>query len=156
MSSSRHSSIHHTGMTKEIQEKITASEVAIAAAIKSREIDITEIENRFEAVSLADPGQDNVEVMERDGALKQIEKERKALSESRELLAALLAETENRSGISITNIRMSDGGKVNAGLINTEGKYVNAHVHIDNVEATKGGKGIVGIVEGVSLDNFWS
>lgn len=155
MSSSRHSSIHHTDMTKEIQDKITTSEVAIAAAIKSREIDITEIENRFEAVSLADPGQDNVEVMERDGALKQIEEERKALNESRELLEALLAETKDRSGISITNIRMSHDGKVNAGLINTKGKYVNARINIDNVEATTGGKGIVGIAEGVSLDNFW-
>lgn len=142
-------------MTKEIREKVTKSEVEIVAAIKSSDIQMTEVENRFKEVSLADPGQEGDQATEKTGALAQIKEEQKALRESRELLKALLAKTKDRSGVSVTNIRMSGEGKVVAGVINTGGKYADAQVVIDNVEANSGGQGITGIVEGLSLNDFF-
>lgn len=142
-------------MTTEIREKVTKSEVEIVAAIKSSDIQIMEVENSLKQVSLADPGQEGDEATEKTGALKQIKEEQKALSESRELLEALLAKTKDRSGISVTNIRMSDQGKVLAGVINTGGKYTDAHVVIDNVEANSGGQAITGIVEGLTYSDFF-
>jgi hypothetical protein len=50
---------------------------------------------------------------------------------------------------------MSESDRVLSGLINTQGKYANSTITTNNVEATTGGKGIAGIVEGVNLDNFF-
>lgn len=47
---------------------------------------------------------------------------------------------------------MSESGQALSGLITTQSKYANSTVTIDSVEATMGGKGIAGIVEGVNLD----
>lgn len=138
-------------MTRDIQRKITTLEFEIAAAIRTRDIQITEVEHRLKDVSLVDPGQEGDEQV---GALEQIGEEQKALRESRELLEALLAKDKDR-GISVKNIRISDNGKLATGLINTGGKYVDARVSIDDVEAKSGGKGIAGIVDGVSLDDFF-
>ena len=74
---------------------------------------------------------------------------------SYKVLEGLLTKTQERTGISITNVRMRGGGQVLSGLINTQGKYTNSNVAIDNIEATSSGKGIAGIVEGVNLDDFF-
>ena len=42
------------------------------------------------------------------------------------------------------------------GLVNTQGKYADADVVIDNVKATDKGQGVVGIVEGLDLSNFFN
>lgn len=139
-------------MTTEIRKKMTKSEFEIAAAIRSVDIQIMEVEKRFKDVSFADPGREGDEALEKTGALEQIEEERKALKESRQLLEALIAKTKDQSGPNITNIRVSDKGEVLAGV---NSKYADARVVIDNVEATSGGKGIVGIHEGVSLNDFF-
>lgn len=49
---------------------------------------------------------------------------------------------------------MSNGGHVVSGLVNTQGKYADCSVFIDNVEATSGDEGIAGIFERVNLDDF--
>lgn len=151
----RNSSIRQSDVTTEIRKQLTKSEIELAAAIKSRDIQITEVEKRLEDVSLADPSQQGDEASEKAGAVQQIEEEEKALRESRELLQVLLAKSKDQSGISVTNIRMSDKGQVVAGLVNAKGKHANARVVIDNVEVTSGGKAIIGIAEDLSLDNFF-
>ena len=143
-------------MTQGIQEKMTTSKVEIAEAIKCGDIRITEAENRFKDVSHADPGRDSGEASEKARALDQIEEELKALRESRELLVALLANIEDRCGISITNIRVVGKGEILAGVNHAGGKRVDAHVVIDNVESTSGGKGNVGVFEGKSFDDFFT
>ena len=50
---------------------------------------------------------------------------------------------------------MSKGGQVVAGLVNTEGKYTDARINIDNVTATTGGRGMAGVVEGLDLKDFF-
>lgn len=150
-------------MTQGIQQKMTPLEVEIAEAIKkiaeaikSGDIKITEAENRFKDLSLADPGLEGGEALEKAEALDQIEQELKALRESRELLVALIAKTKDRCGTSNTNIRVSDNGEILVGVNDAGGKYADARVVINNVEATSGGKCIVGIVEGTSFDDFFN
>lgn len=143
-------------MTQGIQEKMTTSKIEIAEAIKCGDIRITEAENRFKDVSHADPGRDGGEASEKARALDQIEAELKALRESRELLVALLANIEDRCGISITNIRVGGKGEILAGVNHAGGKCADPHVVIDNVESTSGGEGIVGVFEGKSFDDFFT
>lgn len=139
-------------MTQGIQKKMTTSKVEIAEAIKCGDIRITKAENRFKDLSHADPGRDGGEASEKARALDQIEEELKALRESRE---ALLAKIKDQCGISVTNIRVGGKGEILAGVNHAGGKCADAHVIIDNVEATSGGKGIVGVFEGKSFDDFF-
>lgn len=143
-------------MTAGIREEITKSEIGLAVAIKSTDTQITEVEKRLEAVSLRDPDQESDEASEKARAVQQIEEEKKALRESRELLKVLLAKTEEKSRVSVKKVDMSDGGKVLAGLVNTQGKYADAHVVIEDVKATNKGQGVLGIVEGLNLNNFFN
>jgi hypothetical protein len=59
-----------------------------------------------------------------------------------------LIKTEHRTGVKVTNITVGDTDKDLAGLINTQGKYTTVDVMIDNIKASKGGKVIVGVVDG--------
>lgn len=157
----RHSSIRLTGMTTEIRQQITTTELQIAAAIKVSEGQLTEVEKMLTDVSLKVAGSgggggEAAATDDKSEALKQIAEERKGLSESRKILEALLAKTKDISGISVTNIKMSDDGQILAGLVNTGGKYVDARVTIDNVTATSGGQGVAGIVDGLDLNAFFN
>lgn len=153
----RFSSIRQNGITTEIQKQITTSEVQIATAIKSSQGQMTEVEKRFREVSLKNDagGQESGVARDKSDALQQIEEERKGLSEAREVLEALLAKTKDRSEIRVTNISMSEGGRVVAGLVNAGGKYTDARINVDNVTATSQGQGIAGIVEGLDLKDFF-
>jgi hypothetical protein len=131
-------------------------ETEIAGAIVTGDKQMMEVENRLQEVSIADPTQEGDEAAEEKAKVfQQINEERAALSASRKVLEGLLSKTQERTGISITNVRTSGGGQVLSGLINTQGKYTNSNVTIDNIEATSGGKGVAGIVEGVNLDDFF-
>lgn len=131
-------------------------ETEIAGAVVARDKQMMDVENRLQEVSIADPTQEGDEAAEEKAKVfQQINEERAALNASRKVLEGLLSKTQERTGISITNVRMSRGGQVLSGLINTQGKYTNSNVTIDNIEATSGGKGVAGIVEGVNLDNFF-
>lgn len=151
----RHSSIRHSGITTEIRNQISTSEVQIAAAIKVSDGRMAEIEKRLTEVSLKDAGQESGEATDKSEAVKQIEEEGKALSQSRKILEALLAKTKERSGIIVKNVHLSDDGQFLAGLVNAEGNYSDARIDIHNVVATSGGQGIAGIVEGLDLKDFF-
>lgn len=146
---------HFANPVQVIQNKMTTSEVEIAEAIKCGDIRITEAENRLKDVSHADPGREGGEASDKAKALDQIERELKAMRESRKLLVALLANTNNQCGTSITNIRVGGKGEILAGVNHAGGKCA-AHVVINNVEATSGGKCIVGVFEGKSFDDFFT
>lgn len=155
-----HSSPLQFSMTQGIRNRMVTSEVDIAEAIKNVAIiikgcdkKITEIENRYKDVLLADPGQEIG--LKKAGALEQIKEELKGLRESREFLMAHLAKTKNRSAISITNFSVSDNGKILAGVKDAGGKYANARVVIDNIEARSNSSCMVGIFDGVPINDFF-
>lgn len=130
-------------------------ETEIAGTIVAKDKQMMEVKNRLQEVSIANAQKSDEAAEEKAEVLKQINKERAALNASRNLLEGLLSNTQERTGIRVTNVRMSEGGQVMSGLVNTQGKYTNSNITIDNIEATSGGKGIAGIVEGVNLDNFF-
>lgn len=88
-------------------------------------------------------------------ALKQIAEEQKALSKSCEILDALLAKTNKKNGISITNINISNNDQVLAGLFNTDSKCVDACIIIDNVTTKSVGQGVVSIVNDFDMSTFF-
>ena len=136
---------------------ISKKETEIIEAITAKDKQIVEIGNRLQELSTADPAQEGREAeKDKAEALQDTDQERAALKASRKVLEGLLSKVQERTGITITNIRMSENGQVLSGLINTQGKYANSTITIDNVEATTGGKVIAGIVEGVNLDNFFN
>lgn len=150
-----HSSLRHTHITEEIKRTISTKETEIAEAIVATDKQMVETGNRLQQLSIADPAQEDQSGNDRVETLRDITQERAALEASRKVLGELLSKTQERTGITITNVRISKGGQVLSGLINTQGKYSDSTITIDNVEATTGGKGVVGIVEGVDLDNFF-
>lgn len=128
----------------------------IVEAIAATDKQIVEIGNRLRRLSISDPAEEDHEAAEdRAEAFKDIDEERAALKASRKVLEGLLSKTQERTGITITNVRISKGGRLLSGLVNTQGKYANSTITIDNVEATTGGTGVAGIVEGINLDNFF-
>jgi hypothetical protein len=130
-------------------------ETEIAGTIEAKDKQMMEVENRLQEVSTANFQKSYEAAEEKAEVLKQIKEERAALNASRNLLEGLLSNTQKQTGIRVTNVRMSGGGKVLSGLVNTQEKYTNSNVIIDNIEATSGGTGIAGIVEGINLDNFF-
>lgn len=125
----------------------------MTAAIAARDIQIMELQHRTRELLAADTASD----LGRDKAelLDQINQQLTALAASRKVLEGLISKSRERTLVKVTNVRMSEGGRVVAGLVNTQGKYSDAHLVIDTVEATSGGKCIAGIAEGVNLDSFF-
>lgn len=117
---------------------------------------MAEVEKRLSEVSLKDAGQEKgEEATDKSEAVKQIEGERTALSESRKVLETLLTKTKERSGISVTKVRLDTDGQFIAGLFNTGGKHSDARIDVNDIQASSGGQGIAGIVEGLDLNNFF-
>jgi protein subunit release factor A len=146
---SRCNSIRHTHLTEEIKAAVLSKETEVVEAIGSINNGMIEVTERLqEASSKGVDGEADDEFM----MLQEINEERATLEASLKALEGLLLKTqEQRTGISITNVRISEGGRAAAGLINTRGKYADVNLTIDNVEATKDGKVVVGIVEGLDL-----
>ena len=133
-----------------------SKETEISGAIAAMDNRIVGIRNKLQEASIASPIEEiNEEADDKSRVLQEINEERAALEASRKVLKGLLSKSQERTGITITNVRMSEGGMAATGLINTQGKYANANITIDNIEATKNGKVIAGIAEGVNLDNFF-
>lgn len=156
----RRSSIRLTGMTTDIRNQTTRTQLQITAAMRVHEGQLAENEKNLADMSLNDAGSGGSdEVAATDGkseALKQIAGLQKDLSESREILEVLLAKAKDTSGTDIANVNVSDHGRMLSGVINTEGKYVNARVNISNLTATSGGRGVAGIVDNLDLNNFFN
>lgn len=152
---SRHSSIRHTHITEEIKKTIVP-ETEIAGAINTIDNRIVKAKERLQEAFLADPTKGiDEEDDDKSAVLQEIHEERVTLEASRKVLERLLSTTQERTGISITNVRVSEGGRAATGLLNTREKYVNANITIENIDVTKGGKVIAGIAEDVNLDNFF-
>jgi hypothetical protein len=94
-------------------------------------------------------GQDHSEFID------QLQDQRATLDDSRKLLEDLLKDAHQmRTGQRITNVDMSDGGKLLVGIINCEYDKGEIHQEIHNVKATSYGKGVVGIIKGFDVNTF--
>lgn len=153
MSPYRHSSLRQTGMTDRLKATMEEEQGQMTAAIAALNLQISEVEKRQVFITDLAPERDEAE--EKVGVLKQIDEEREALNESRKLFEALLAKTQQQTGIVITNVRVKDKGNVLAGMINTKNKYVNPNLNISDLAADSGGRIIAGIAEDVPLDKFF-
>jgi hypothetical protein len=135
---------------------VVLRETEISGAIDTIDNSIIGIGERLKEASLTDPTEgSSEEANNKSKLLQEINEERTALEASRKVLEGLLSKTQERTGISITNVRTSEGGRAVTGLINTQGRYANANIIIKDVEATKDGKIIAGIAEGVNMNNFF-
>jgi hypothetical protein len=106
---------------------------------------------KIEEGRLLDDPQDSAEVIE------QLQDQRAALDGYRKLLAELLVEAHHvRTGQTITNIDMSDGGRLLIGLINCDDNNGEVRQEIHNVKATNHGKGVVGMAKGFDVNAFFN
>jgi hypothetical protein len=135
-------------------EMILRKEEEISAAVEARYQHIIEAQNRLQATSIAADREGECE-LDKAKLAAEITEELAAMRASRKALEERILEAPDQTFVRITNVSMSSGGQVAAGLVNVNGKYHNATVNIDNIEATSGGKCIAGIVEGVNLGNFF-
>ena len=151
----RHSSIRHSHITEEVQKIVATKEVQVNEAITTIDESKTRVESELKDVYVADRNQSISEDAEDQvKAVEGIIEEKVALGASQIALRKMLWKTEERTGVTVTNIFTDDSSKVLAGVINTQGKHGTIEVVIDNIQAKKGGKVIAGIVDGVRLDNF--
>ena len=99
---------------------------------------------------LLDDHQDGAEVIE------QFQYQCDALDVSRKLLKSLLAEAHQvRAGQKITDVDMSDGGRLLVGLINCDDDSGDVRQEIHNVKATNHGKGVIGMAKGFDVNSFF-
>lgn len=105
-------------------------EAEVTGAIVAQDKQLVEANNRLQEVSVIDLARGA------DETAQEKAEERAALNACRKVLEGLLSKTQERTGISVTNIRMSEGGRVALGLVNIQDKYANS---ADNIEATSGG-----------------
>lgn len=149
----RHSSIRQTNMTERLEATIKEREVEITTAIATIREQIEEVEHRRD-MTIAEPGLRSDEATEREEVLKQFTKEREALIESQILLEALLAKTKERTGIVITNVRISgEGSRSSVGIFNTSTDVIK--LFADNISTSSGGRSIVGVANNVPFDKFF-
>lgn len=90
----------------------------MAAAIAARDVQIMELQHRTRELLAADTPSD----LGRDKAelLDQINQQLTALAASRKVLEGLISKSRERTLVKVTNVRMSEGGRVVAGLVNTD------------------------------------
>lgn len=95
----------------------------------------------------------------KDGAevIKQLRYQGATLDVSEKLLESLIVEAHQvRTGQNITDINMSDGGRLLVGLFNCDDNNGRIRQDIHNVKATNHGKGVVGIAKGFDVNAFFN
>jgi hypothetical protein len=85
-------------------------ETEVTGAIVAQDKQLAEVNNRLQEISVVDPTRGAGEAaQEKAEVLEQINEERAALNACRKVLEGLLSKTQERTGISVTNVRMSEG-----------------------------------------------
>ena len=86
----------------------------------------------------------------------QLNYQRATLEATQEIMKDLLAQaSQARRGQRITDVEMSDKGKALVGKSGFENNEGDFYQEIHNVKATTGGKGIVGVVKGLDINEFF-
>ena len=85
-----------------------------------------------------------------------LDAQRTSLRCTRDMLRTLISDIHfQRTGQSIRDIEMTDGGRLLVGQINVQNRPGKITQDISNVRATKEGKGIVGVAEGLDINAFF-
>ncbi|KAJ5810114.1 uncharacterized protein N7503_002332 [Penicillium pulvis] len=136
-----------------MQEDLYIKETEIAQEISKIDEQLAEARNTLQYVTqaqLLNDHQDGAEVIE------QFQDQCAALDDSRKLLESLLAEARQvRAKQNITDVDMSDGGRLLVGLINFDNDNGDVRQEIHNVKATNHGKGVIGVAKGFDVNSFF-
>jgi hypothetical protein len=88
--------------------------------------------------------------------LEQLKYQRESLDASQGLMEDLLRQARKaRIAQNITNVEMSENGKVLVGRMGFEDSEGEVYQDIHNVKATTSGKGIVGVAKGFDINAFF-
>lgn len=123
----------------------------------SRQIVEIEQQNAVVQMDLDDPTEVSLsDDQEHTLLIDQLNYQRATLEASQELMKDLLAQASQvRRGQRITGVEISEDGKAfvgKSGFENSEGDF---YQEIHDVKATTGGKGIVGAVKGLDINEFF-
>lgn len=136
-----------------IQEDLYIKETEIAQEISKIDEQLAEARITLQKVTqaqLLNDHQDGAEVIE------QFQDQCAALDDSRKLLESLRAEAHQvRAQQKITDVDMSDGGRLLVGLINFDNDNGDVRQDIHNVKATNHGKGVIGMAKGFDVNSFF-
>lgn len=133
-------------------------EVKLTEALVATDKQAAEVEMKLKELSLRDTGQVGKQITD-DSAdvVEELKEEHAAIHVCRKVLEGLFSDTHHvRTGQRIRNVDVSDGGQLLVGLINTQGKYAQVAQDISDIRAKNGGKGIVGVAEGIDVTAFFS
>lgn len=136
-----------------MQEDLYIKETEIAQEISKIDEQLAEARITLQNITqaqLLDDHQDGAEVIE------QFQDQCAALDDSRKLSESLLAEAHQvRAKQKITDVDMSDGGRLLVGLINFDNDNGDIRQEIHNVKATNHGKGVIGMAKGFDVNSFF-
>lgn len=136
-----------------MQEDLYIKETEIAQEISKIDEQLAEARITLQNVTqaqLLNDHQDGAEVIE------QFQDQCAALDDSRKLLESLRAEAHQvRAQQKITDVDMSDGGRLLVGLINFDNDNGDVRQDIHNVKATNHGKGVIGMAKGFDVNSFF-
>lgn len=143
--------------TEEIRKKLDDQEELLKQEIASTEQAIAQISLAQSPVGttnrpshVADSGDD----AEHD--LEDLSAQRASLQRTQDVYETLLSDVHfQRTGQKISDIEMSDGGRLLVGKINVKDGSGDIKQDIKNVKASGQGKGMVGVAEGVDIDSFF-
>jgi hypothetical protein len=144
-------------MTEDIRAALVTQEHKLTDATTSTDQEITQVATRMEKIGLSSAIEDNRQLgSDAAEVIEDLEAERASLHSTRVLMENLFSETHFlRTGQRIRNVQMSDSGQLLVGLLNTQGRSDQIQQDISNIKANKGGKGVVGIAEGLDINSFF-
>ena len=136
-----------------MQEDLYIKEREISQEISKIDEQLAEARITLQNVTqaqLLNDHQDGAEVIE------QFQDQCAALDDSRKLLESLRAEAHQvRAQQKITDVDMSDGGRLLVGIINFDNDNGDVRQDIHNVKATNHGKGVIGMAKGFDVNSFF-
>jgi hypothetical protein len=138
---------------------LRTKEIELARAIIETDKEASEVDMKLQNLSIAasiNEDKDDQTTSDRIRVIEQLKDQRASLSASRKAFEGLVSEAHHtRTGQRISHVNMRDGGKLLVGLINTDGGEGQAVQEIHDINAQRGGMGIVGIAKGVDINGFF-
>jgi hypothetical protein len=94
----RYSSVRHSHVTEEIKKTISIKQTEVKGAITTTDKQLVKLESKLDGLNLSSDNEEVASLEEgKDGALRQLEEERKALNASRKLLDELMSKSREES-----------------------------------------------------------
>ena len=119
--------------------------------------EITQISAGLALMSTSDrSGNDEEPGESAEQGAEDLNAQRASLQCSRDMFETLFSDIHfQRTGQKIRDIEMTEGGRLLVGQINAQDRKGEVQQDISNVKASKGGKGVVGVAEGLDINSFF-